>query len=327
MGLTVGDGARHHRAHVSSGRAALHGFCLIRPSKLAPACDHVHAIEIVGEKLIELGLTFLRLLEVLRCEACAVAAILADGLDPRVPGSHVELCKRTVDCGVLLGGIGHAKCSEQVVDAHEIPEQTEAARARRVACLHEAGEAAGILRAIDRADANGCSLTLGPVIGVEHRIKVLVLPILAAVAPDLTADVVAHVATGHAAERRGVGARLCADGSATGNASGLAVADGRDECLENRGESFCPDESVKQSALIRRDIVENVRNISGLDLTRIATRSHLADDVREVAAVGVLDVATGDLPGKSARMALVARATRDGVAAEDREAIGRADCV
>ena len=308
VGLSVGNGARHHGAHVAAGASAPERVGLSCRRDHRAARNHVHAVHVVANKGVKL---LLRAHLTGSRQLCAVAAVLAHVIDPAVPGIRVKLGERTVDGGVLLGGVGHAKRAEQVVNIDEAPEQAEAARLGRIGRLHEAGEAARKLRAVDGADAHRRGLALRAGVGVRGR-----LPGVVVVAPDLPALVVTNVAAGHAAQVTRVRERLGAHYAAAGDGRGLAVADGGDKGLDEREQAADVGKVLEDAAL-----AQHVRDGTGRDLARVAARRPLADDVGEVAGVGVLDVAAQHDAGKAARVALRARVLRGGA---DREAAGGA---
>ena len=297
--VAVGDGARHHGAHVAARRAAGHHVGGARLGVLAPGHD-VRAVDEIGELPVELSLV----VDLPGAgELGAVAAVRADGFHPGVPRVLVELGERTVDRGVLLGRVGHFERAQQVLHVHEAPQQAEAAGGCGGAGLHEPGEAARVLGAVDRADADR-----GRLLGR--------MPVAGHLALDLATHVVADVAAREAAQRLRVRFRLGAHGAAARDGRGLAVHDRGHEVLQERDQRAIGVHQAAQDlgALVAQDAGE----VAGHDLPRVAAGGHLSDDVGEVVGVGVLDLAAADDAGEAARVADVralAVAGEHGVAA------------
>lgn len=211
-------------------------------------------------------------------------------LGPCVPTLEIHAAQGARNLGILLRGIRHFKGAEQVIHLNQAEEQAEVARACRVGRFEQARVAARKLRAIHAANALGSSRALRARIVVGS--VVFFLPRSVVVAPDVTALVMAHIAAGHAVQRQLVGCCLSTHRTATRNAGGFAIANGGDKVLHQR----CQRAVGAYQALENGSVVgKHACHIARGNAASVAARLNLANDIREVVRVRILDVAALDL--------------------------------
>ena len=125
------------------------------------------------------------------------AALCRDIGEPFIPCFQIHLFERAENIGVFDGGIDSVESLQQVIRADDSAKKRKIARFRRAARFHETHIAAGVFRAVDRADSHRVAGLLGFVIcqSVFH----VAHPRGIAVAPDLAALVMSHEAAGKSA--------------------------------------------------------------------------------------------------------------------------------
>ena len=289
-GPAVGDGATAHEAHVAAGHTAVHGVRLVLVCS-APS-NHISTIDVISEEGRELILGGERL----AVEIAAIVALRGNVLRPAIPRLEADAAHGARDLRVLLGGIGHLQSAQDIVGLHQAEEQADAPRLGSVARLHIARETTGHLGAVDAADALGHGVAPGA--GVVVAAVLLGLPRRGARprrvagAPDVTAEVMPHVAACHAALHALGAGGLRAHGAAAGDGRGLGVANRGHEVLHERREGAVGAHQAVQQlgqcglvVLTGVQLAQHARHVARLDLPGIAARRNLADHVGEVVGV------------------------------------------
>ena len=289
-GRAVGDGASAHEAHVAAGHTAVHGVRLVLVCS-APS-NHISTIDVISEEGRELILGGERL----AVEIAAIVALRGNVLRPAIPRLEADAAHGARDLRVLLGGIGHLQSAQDIVGLHQAEEQADAPRLGSVARLHIARETTGHLGAVDAADALGHGVAPGA--GVVVAAVLLGLPRRGARprrvagAPDVTAEVMPHVAACHAALHALGAGGLRAHGAAAGDGRGLGVANRGHEVLHERREGAVGAHQAVQQlgqcglvVLTGVQLAQHARHVARLDLPGIAARRNLADHVGEVVGV------------------------------------------